>query len=152
MLLWLMHHLSSGQVTKGHSFFLASVENSLHRGSNLKEQCDSPPASHDLWMATQMSTSLKGDSCDVYTQILSNSQQLLLCASGRELESSLPGAHSGYIQLSESSLRLCRRLKDRLTQLTLSRERALSRGGEVRKSVGLGWVCIHSSGLQSDFL
>lgn len=40
----LMHHLSSGQVTKGHLFFMASVENSLHGRSNLKEQCETPQA------------------------------------------------------------------------------------------------------------
>lgn len=36
-------------------------------------------------MDTQMSTSLKGDSSDVYTQVLSNSQELFPRDAGREV-------------------------------------------------------------------
>lgn len=81
VLLWLMHHLSSGQVTKGHSFFLASAENSLHSGSNLKEHCGSLAASRDLWVVTRMSTSLTGDSSDAYTQSVCILSAALSCVS-----------------------------------------------------------------------
>lgn len=61
----LTFHLSSGQVTKGHLFFIASVENSLCCGSNLKEQCQNPRAQNDLFMPTQRSKPLTEDSSDV---------------------------------------------------------------------------------------
>lgn len=61
----LTFHLSSGQVTKGHLFFMASVENSLCCGSNLKEQCQNPQAQDDLFMLTLRSKSLTEDSGDV---------------------------------------------------------------------------------------
>lgn len=43
---------------------MASVENSLCCGSNLKEQCQNPQAQNDLFMPTQRSESLTEDSGD----------------------------------------------------------------------------------------
>lgn len=71
-----------------------------------------------------------------FSAFLSNFSHVTLVG---KLESSLPRAHSGGIQLSDSSIRQRIRLTVRLPQLSLSNERALSKGGQVGWSPGLGW-------------
>lgn len=63
----LMYHFSSGQATKGHFAFMASVENSLRWGSNLKEQCQTPSGPRWPFAASaERSKSLTEGSGDVF--------------------------------------------------------------------------------------
>lgn len=64
-----MYHLSSRQVTKGHLFFMASVENSLRWGSNLKEQCQNPRAQNDLSTSTESSKSLTEEKVVMFSDL-----------------------------------------------------------------------------------
>jgi len=56
---------------------MASVENSLCCGSNLKEQCQNPQAQNDLFMPAQRSNSLAEDSGDVCISFSPSSLLLL---------------------------------------------------------------------------